>query len=143
MVDRAERDLAPSPSGHRIWTFKRCQGLIAFALDHDIRSAVKAHLARGLLIASAMGFVAVAGAAGSAPDSAGLEAAVLGLIGDATCERDEQCRTLAFGAKACGGPQSYLAWSTLRTDEAVLKAAAVKFTAERRAFAARPCVSWA
>ena len=37
-------------------------------------------------------------------------------------ERVEQCRTCAFGSKPCGGPQSYLVYSTASTDEARLKA---------------------
>lgn len=54
------------------------------------------------------------------------------LIGDAACTGDEQCRTVGLGAKACGGPQSYLAWSTLRTDEAALKAVAAVVEASQR-----------
>ena len=33
-------------------------------------------------------------------------------VGEARCSADSQCRTLAIGAKACGGPESWLAWST-------------------------------
>ena len=33
-------------------------------------------------------------------------------IGDARCTSDAQCRTLPIGAKACGGPEYWLAWST-------------------------------
>ena len=33
-------------------------------------------------------------------------------IGDAACDSDAQCRTLGVGAKACGGPEGYLAWSS-------------------------------
>lgn len=32
-------------------------------------------------------------------------------IGDAVCDTDAQCRTIGVGAKACGGPEGYLAWS--------------------------------
>ena len=42
------------------------------------------------------------------------------LIGDAACDSDAQCRTIPIGAKACGGPEYYLAWSTKRTDAAQL-----------------------
>ena len=65
--------------------------------------ALKASLACGLLWASTIGFLAVAATAGKAPDSTALEAVVRGLIGDAACEMHDQCRTLAFGAKACDG----------------------------------------
>jgi hypothetical protein len=60
------------------------------------------------------------------------------LIGDAACDVDAQCRTIAVGAKACGGPQAYLAWSSKRTDGAKLKrvvdeqARAAKAEAEAR-----------
>ena len=43
------------------------------------------------------------------------------LIGDAACDNDAQCRTIPVGAKPCGGPQYYLAWSTKRTDVAALQ----------------------
>lgn len=66
-------------------------------------------------------------------DSAALAAEVRRLIGDAACTADDQCRTLAFGAKACGGPQAYLAWSTRATvDPAALAAAAERHAAVRR-----------
>ena len=91
-------------------------------------------LACALLLISVMGTVelALAGARVS-PETAALEAEVSGLIGDAACTSHDQCRTLAYGAKACGGPQAYLAWSTLRTDAAALNAAADKVAARRRA----------
>ena len=71
-------------------------------------------------------------AAAPAEGSATLGAEVRRLVGNATCTADEQCRTLAFGAKACGGPQAYIAWSTLVTDAAALQAAADKHAARRR-----------
>jgi hypothetical protein len=49
---------------------------------------------------------------------------VRALIGDAACNDDAQCRTVGVGAKACGGPEGYLAWSALRTDATALQAAA-------------------
>ena len=38
------------------------------------------------------------------------------LIGAAICTDNNQCKSLAIGAKACGGPVSYLAYSTLKTN---------------------------
>lgn len=38
-------------------------------------------------------------------------------VGDAPAERPEQCRVYLLGASACGGPQSYLIYSTGRSDE--------------------------
>lgn len=71
-------------------------------------------------------------AAAAPPDSATLEAEVRRLVGSASCTADEQCRTLAFGAKACGGPQAYIAWSTLVTDAAALESVAERYAALRR-----------
>lgn len=34
-------------------------------------------------------------------------------LGVAACTRDSQCQTLAIGAKACGGPESWLPWSSV------------------------------
>jgi hypothetical protein len=39
------------------------------------------------------------------------------LIGPATCTADSQCRSLPVGARACGGPAGYWAWSTHGVDE--------------------------
>jgi len=48
------------------------------------------------------------------------------LIGDAGCDNTAQCRSIAIGAKACGGPSRFLAWSTRSTDEAALKTLVAK-----------------
>lgn len=45
------------------------------------------------------------------------------LIGDAACQEDNQCWTIAIGHNACGGPAAFLAWSSMRTDEKMLKRA--------------------
>lgn len=68
----------------------------------------------------------------AAPSAAESPATLQSLIGDARCSGDAQCRTIAVGAKACGGPESYLAWSAAQTDEAALNAAAERHAAERR-----------
>ena len=57
----------------------------------------------------------------SAQTSAQLYAEIKTLIGDAPCDDASQCRTIAVGFKACGGPGGYLAWSTKTVDEATLK----------------------
>jgi hypothetical protein len=52
-------------------------------------------------------------------------------IGDAACDTDAQCRTLGVGAKACGGPEGYVAWSSKVNDAGTrLKALAAAHTAE-------------
>ena len=33
-------------------------------------------------------------------------------IGQASCDTDDQCRTLGLGANACGGPAAWRPWST-------------------------------
>ena len=38
------------------------------------------------------------------------------IIDVAKCTDSKQCKSLAIGAKACGGPQSYQIYSTLKTD---------------------------
>jgi len=43
-------------------------------------------------------------------------------IGDAACDNDQQCVSVAIGAKACGGPETYLAWSSKTGDRARLLA---------------------
>jgi hypothetical protein len=58
-------------------------------------------------------------------------AGVRALIGDAACTNDEQCRTIGVGAKACGGPEAYLAWSTARTDARALEAAVAAYGGTR------------
>lgn len=53
--------------------------------------------------------------AGSAATAVQAQAALMARIrteiGEARCERDAQCHTVAVGEKACGGPAQYLAWS--------------------------------
>lgn len=54
-------------------------------------------------------------------------------IGGAACSSSQQCHTLAVGAKACGGPEAYLAWSSQRSDGAKLSRLAKLHQAERAA----------
>jgi hypothetical protein len=42
-------------------------------------------------------------------------------IGTPSATEATQCKLIAFGSKPCGGPWTYLAYSTARTDEARLK----------------------
>lgn len=53
-------------------------------------------------------------------------------IGDAPCESDLQCKTLAIGEKDCGGPEYWLAWSTARGDAKVLQAKSLELAALQR-----------
>ena len=46
------------------------------------------------------------------------------VIGDAACRSDDDCRTVAVGRLACGGPAGWLPWSTWRSaPKAVARAA--------------------
>ena len=75
---------------------------------------------------------AQAGTAGLAGDAAALLQAILAEIGHATCSVDAQCRSMAVGAQACGGPQAYYAWSTLGTDAGRLAALAARHRQARQ-----------
>lgn len=67
------------------------------------------------------------------PESARLSRELRTLIGPAACSADAQCRTVAVGAKACGGPAGYWAWSTQGTDaDAVATLARRQADAQKR-----------
>jgi hypothetical protein len=55
------------------------------------------------------------------------------LAGTATCSSDAQCHTLPLGARACGGPDSYLPWSSEKTSQAEIQALGERYKEERRA----------
>ncbi len=48
------------------------------------------------------------------------------LVGARTCTADAQCHTVAEGARACGGPTGYRAWSDTLTDGSAIEAAAAQ-----------------
>jgi hypothetical protein len=52
-------------------------------------------------------------------------------IGTPACASAAQCHTIAIGRKACGGPESYLAWSSTTSDGATLARLAEAYAAER------------
>lgn len=52
---------------------------------------------------------------------------------DTSCDTSSQCHTIGVGSRACGGPESYLAWSSKNSDGAALKALAEQHSAARRA----------
>lgn len=53
-------------------------------------------------------------------------------IGQASCDTDTQCRTLAVGEKSCGGPQAWFPLSTRDSDEAALRQLAAQLAALQR-----------
>jgi len=76
-----------------------------------------------LLVTSACGS-APAQDAPPAPGNAGLLAQIQAEVGTAACDSTQQCQTIAIGAKACGGPERYLAWSNKSSDGKQLTALA-------------------
>jgi hypothetical protein len=53
-------------------------------------------------------------------------------IGDAPCSSSSVCQTIPFGAKACGGPQQYLIYSTSATDSARLAREVARYNEAQR-----------
>jgi hypothetical protein len=72
-------------------------------------------------------------AAPAAGDTAALYRQMREEIGDATCSAADQCHTLAVGHKACGGPETYLVWSSRASDGARLRTLAEAYASARRA----------
>ena len=80
------------------------------------------------------GTAGVASAAGAiALDAENPMAALRALVGDAACESDADCRSMPIGAKACGGPEGYVAWSRRVGDAAALAEAVAAYNARRAA----------
>ena len=79
--------------------------------------------------------VAACAAPGGAQPGAGQNdtlARIRTLIGTPACTEDSQCHSLAVGERPCGGPESYLAYSTARAPDAELQALGAIYRAERR-----------
>jgi hypothetical protein len=87
-------------------------------------SLLRAACAGILLLATSACGSAPAQDAPPAPGNAGLLAQIQAAVGTAACDSTQQCQTLAIGAKACGGPERYLAWSSKDNDGKQLKALA-------------------
>lgn len=54
-------------------------------------------------------------------------------IGDAACDSASQCRTMPVGHKSCGGPESYVAYSTKSGNSATLLELGTQYAAARKA----------
>lgn len=72
-------------------------------------------------------------AAPAAPGHQGLWQKIQAEIGSASCDSPSQCRTLAVGHKACGGPESYVAYSTKAGNSARLVQLGEQYAAARKA----------
>jgi hypothetical protein len=68
-----------------------------------------------------------------AADTGALLARIEAARGDAACDSDAQCHTIGIGAKACGGPETYKAWSSKNDDGSRLRALAAEHAQARRA----------
>lgn len=51
----------------------------------------------------------------------------------AACTSDQQCKTVPLGAKSCGGPESYMAYSTARVGPEKAGTLAERYRKEREA----------
>jgi hypothetical protein len=94
-----------------------------------------------VLLAACTGCTAATPAAQQASPSRSAAAAGQGdtlariraLAGTPTCSSDSQCHSLPLGARPCGGPESYLAWSSANTSQAEIEALGERYKEERRA----------
>lgn len=64
--------------------------------------------------------------------AASLLASLRTLAASVGCTDASQCKSIAIGARACGGPEAYLAYSTALTDPAQLQALALRHAEQRR-----------
>ena len=55
------------------------------------------------------------------------------MIGKAECSSKQQCQILPVGARPCGGPAGYLAWSNAKTTGKDLQALAERYRGEQQA----------
>jgi hypothetical protein len=62
------------------------------------------------------------------------------MVGAASCARSAECQSLALGAKSCGGPEFFLAWSNRQTALPPLHALAVRYRQERMAANAQSAI---
>ncbi|MBC7454453.1 MAG: hypothetical protein H7335_12240 [Massilia sp.] len=69
----------------------------------------------------------------AATGSDALLIAIKAEIGDAACDGPQQCHSIALGAKPCGGPEGYLAWSSKRSHEQRLTKLVEQHVAARKA----------
>jgi hypothetical protein len=76
--------------------------------------------------------VAAAAAAATPAAPAGLMQQLQAEIGSAACDTNAQCKTVAIGHKACGGPEGYLAYSIKSGDGAKVARLAADYSAQRK-----------
>ena len=69
----------------------------------------------------------------AAPDGSRTLAELRALGSGAACNSDQQCKTVPVGAKSCGGPESYMAYSTAKASPDKANALAERYRKEREA----------
>ena len=75
-------------------------------------------------------------------DEAQLQQRITAAVGAAACQKQSDCATLPVGAKACGGPARWVAWSAAQSDGAQLQAWAAELdTLQRQRQAAEGLMS--
>lgn len=67
-----------------------------------------------------------------AADAASVRAQLQAEIGEARCQRDSDCRSLAIGHKGCGGPEGFIAWSTAEGSASRIASLAARYNQARR-----------
>ena len=97
----------------------------------------------GVLVAlSVVGSVYRASGQSGPPPGYEADSAALGRLFDEAralarregCPNSAQCRAVAIGSKACGGPRGYVIYCPLTTDEPALRRKAAEATQTERAF---------
>lgn len=108
----------------------RLCGAVAFSVTFAACSGVAGSSATTPAAATAP---VAAAAPVKAAATGGLMQQIQAEIGQASCDNAQQCKTVAIGHKACGGPESYLAYSTKGNNEAKVTSLAAAYAAERKA----------
>lgn len=86
----------------------------------------------GAPVAAPAAAPATPAASSTSATPASLLAAIDAERGAARCDGNAQCHTIGVGAKACGGPERYLAWSSKGGDGSRLKALVAQHAELRR-----------
>ena len=86
----------------------------------------------GLLAIAAAGCGAAATAPAAGSTEAARKALDAALLANAACDEPAQCRTVGLGHKACGGPESYAAYSLKGGNEDKIKMLAQHYADARK-----------